>query len=50
MLGQAGGIEPFFEQIFGFLRRKTDFFGNVQFAEKIIAGAGKRHIDIYQKE
>ena len=25
---QAGGIDGFFESVFGFLRRKTDFFAD----------------------
>jgi hypothetical protein len=33
---KAGGIDGFFEAVFGFLRRKTDFFSNQKGAEDII--------------
>jgi hypothetical protein len=33
---KAGGIDGFFEAMFGFLRRKTDFFTNQKGAEEII--------------
>lgn len=33
---QSGGIDPFFDAVFGFLRRKTDFFANQKGAEEII--------------
>lgn len=33
---QAGGIDGFFEAVFGFLRRKTDFFTDQKRAEQVI--------------
>jgi len=33
---QAGGVDGFFDAVFGFLRRKTDFFANQKGAEEII--------------
>jgi len=33
---QAGGIDGFFESVFGFLRRKTDFFTDQKRAEQVI--------------
>lgn len=33
---QAGGIDGFFENVFGFLRRKTDFFTDQKRAEQVI--------------
>jgi len=33
---KAGGIDGFFDAVFGFLRRKTDFFANEKGAEQII--------------
>ena len=33
MIQQKGNIDGFFDNIFGFLRRNTDFFANQQKAE-----------------
>jgi len=33
---RTGGIDGFFESVFGFLRRKTDFYSNQKEAESVI--------------
>lgn len=50
MVSSSGGYEGFFDQIFGFLRRKTDFFTDFKKAEQVIATIGKKHIEAYAKE
>jgi len=40
----------FFDYMFSFLRRKTDFFQNMKQAETTIANAGKKHITEYMKD
>lgn len=47
MLNDKGGYEGFFENIFSFLRRRTDFFAKSKEGEGIIAAAGKRQADLY---
>lgn len=50
MLQEGKNYENFFDNLFGFLRRKTDFFSDWKKAESIIAGAGKKHIEQYDKD
>lgn len=50
MLQEGKNYETFFDNLFGFLRRKTDFFSDWKKAETIIAGAGKKHIEQYEKD
>lgn len=50
MVSASGGYEGFFDQVFGFLRRKTDFFSDFKKAEQVIATLGKKHIELYAKE
>lgn len=50
MLQDNKSYEVFFDNLFGFLRRKTDFFSNWKNAESIIANTGKTHIERYQKD
>jgi len=44
---KAGGIDGFFEAVFGFLRRKTDFYANQQGAEQIIVKHSHTHFKKY---
>ena len=50
MVSQSKGYEGFFDVIFSFLKRKTDFFTDFKKAESVIANAGKKHIESYSKE
>jgi hypothetical protein len=47
IIQQKGNIDGFFDSVFGFLRRKTDFFANQKKAEEIIVGSCKRNFDQY---
>lgn len=50
MVSASGGYEGFFDHVFSFLRRKTDFFIDPKRAEQVIANSGKKHIDAHQKD
>lgn len=50
MLQEHQGYEGFFTNIFGFLRRKTDFFQNSKNGEDIVARVGKAQFDLWLKE
>lgn len=50
MLQDGKSYESLFDNLFGFLRRKTDFFSDWKKAETIIASAGKTHIEQYMKD
>ena len=50
MISQTKGYEGFFDSVFSFLKRKTDFFTDFKKAEMIIANAGKKHIQAYMQE
>jgi len=50
MVQQGGGYEYLFDEVFGWLRRKTDFFTDQKKAEKVIANAGEKHILQYKKD
>ena len=50
MIQQKGTIEGFFDGVFGFLRRNTDFFVNQKKAEEIITGTCKTHFEKFMKE
>lgn len=39
LLQQKGNIDLFFDSVFGFLRRNTDFFANQKKAEEIIVNS-----------
>ena len=49
MVQSYKGYEGFFEEIFSFLRRKTDFYQNSEQAEKICFAAADKHLKLYQK-
>jgi hypothetical protein len=50
MVSQSQGYEGFFDIVFSFLKRKTDFFTDFKKAESVIANAGKKHIESYARD
>ena len=50
MIQQRGTIDGFFDGVFGFLRRNTDFFANQKKAEEIITGNCRNHFEKFTKE
>ena len=48
VLQDTGDYDQFFDYMFGFLRRKTDFFSDMKRAEKTIATAGRKNIEQLQ--
>lgn len=46
----TGGYDGFFDEIFGFLSRKTDFFSDSKKAEEILAKTGIKYIGIEKKK
>ena len=49
MIQQKGTIDGFFDGIFGFLRRNTDFFANQKKAEEIITTNCRTHFEKFSK-
>lgn len=47
LLQQKGNIDAFFDTVYGFLRRNTDFFANQKRAEEIIVNNCKTNFDKY---
>jgi hypothetical protein len=47
IIQQKGNIDGFFDTVFGFLRRNTDFFANQKKAEEIIVNSCKNNFDRY---
>lgn len=50
LLQQKGSIDGFFDAVFGFLRRSTDFFANQKKAEEIIVNSCKVNFDKFTSE
>jgi hypothetical protein len=50
MLTSSKGYEGFFDEVFGFLRRKTDFYQNAKEAEKICFLAADKNLKLFAKE
>lgn len=50
IIQQKGNIDSFFDTIFGFLRRNTDFFSNQKRAEEIIVNTCKANYDKFTAE
>lgn len=48
VIQQKGNIDGFFNTVFGFLRRNTDFFSNQKKAEEIIVNTCKKNFEVYQ--
>ena len=49
MIQQKGTIDGFFDGMFGFLRRNTDFFANQKKAEEIITTSCRVNFDKFTK-
>ena len=47
IIQQKGNIDGFFDTVYGFLRRNTDFFANQKKAEEIIVNNCKKNFDKY---
>lgn len=45
IIQQKGNIDSFFDIVFGFLRRNTDFFANQKRAEEIIVNTCKSNFE-----
>ena len=50
IIQQKGNIDGFFDSVFGFLRRNTDFFANQKKAEEIIVNTCKQNFDKYTSD
>jgi hypothetical protein len=50
IIQQKGNIDSFFDTVFGFLRRNTDFFSNQKRAEEIIVNTCKVNFDKFTAE
>ena len=46
LLAEKQGYDGFFDEVFGFLRRKTDFFTDFKKAEAVIAKSGEKHVKL----
>ena len=47
---QSHGIDQFFDNLFGFFRRKTDFFQQEEFATKKVNDSLKKHLDMFKAD
>jgi len=50
MIQQKGNIDGFFDGVFGFLRRNTDFFANQKKAEEIIVNNCRINFEKYASD
>jgi hypothetical protein len=50
IIQQKGNIDAFFDTVFGFLRRNTDFFSNQKKAEEIIVNTCKTNYEKFTAE
>ena len=50
IIQQNKGIDSFFDAVFGFLRRNTDFYTDEKKAEQIIVGSCQRRSMLKHKE
>jgi hypothetical protein len=50
VIQQKGNINGFFDTMFGFLRRRTDFFANQKQAEETIVNSCKANFDKFNAE
>jgi hypothetical protein len=49
VIQQKSGIEGFFECVFGFLRRSTDFYQDQKSAEKVMVGQCSKQFELFEK-
>jgi hypothetical protein len=49
IIQQKGNIDGFFDSVFGFLRRNTDFFVNQKKAEESIVNNCKKNFDKFNE-
>ena len=47
---QAQGIENFYDSMFSFMRRKTDFFSNEQSSFQTVANNFEKHKKLYKED
>ena len=47
---QTQGIEPLLDVVFGFLRRKTDFYARPDDCQSMAASVVQKHLELYQNE
>ena len=47
---QSGGIENFYEYLFSFMRRKTDFFSNEEQSKKTVMKTFTNHQVLYAND
>jgi len=50
LVTQAQGIENFYDALFGFMRRKTDFFQKTEVSRNMVTGIMDKHIAIFCEE
>jgi len=50
IVSQAQGIENFFEALFGFMRRKTDFFTQTEVSKKMVSSIMDKHIALFLED
>eukprot|EP00825_Cyclidium_porcatum_P048134 TRINITY_DN7979_c0_g1_i1.p1 TRINITY_DN7979_c0_g1~~TRINITY_DN7979_c0_g1_i1.p1 ORF type:complete len:335 (+),score=111.34 TRINITY_DN7979_c0_g1_i1:227-1231(+) len=50
VIQQKQGIDGFFETIYGFLRRRTDFFKDQKQAEKVITSTCKKQFELFKEQ
>ena len=46
----SGGIEPFYDALFSFMRRKTDFFTSEEQSTKVVNDKMSKHMVIFREE
>lgn len=50
VIQKGGGIAPFFDSVFGFLQRKTDFFGNQTEAKSFVQNSFGKWEKLYKEK
>lgn len=47
---QSNGIQNFYEYLFSFMRRKTDFYSQEQQSLATVDGIMRKHLDLYKAD